>query len=166
MRSRAGFTLIEVLIVVSIMLVLSAVVYPKVIDLKVDTEGRAMAMPVRQVREQIRLHAALADYPLSVEGFPREIDPDWFPGRRLPRDLWTFREFDIQVVAGPKGATEPNNKTFNLKPDGTAAGHTAWYNKSNGAFCVKIPDKGSEDRIQELFQLANGTTGGSVGNGN
>ena len=165
MRNRAGFTLIEVLIVMSIMLVLSAVIYPKVMDLKVDTEGRTMAVSARQVREQIRLHTSLADCQFSFEGFPKEIDPTWFPGRRLPRDLWTFREFKVQVVAGPKDATEPNHKTFNLKPDGTASGHTAWYNKSNGAFCIKVPDRGSEDRINEMFQLANRNAGSSVGRG-
>lgn len=163
MRNRAGFTLIEILIVMSIMLVLSGIVYPKFIELKIDAEGRTMAVTVRQVRAQIQLHASIADGPLSAEGFPNKIDPAWFPGERLPRDLWTFREFKVQVVAGPKDATAPNNKTFNLKADGTAAGHTAWYNKANGSFCVKVPNLGSEDHIQEVFLLANLSAGGSVG---
>ena len=166
MRNRAGFTLIEVLIVMSIMLILSAVVYPAYRELKVGTEGKTMAVTVRQVREQIRLHASIADGPLSFDGFPEEVDPAWFPGHRLPRDLWTFREFNIQVVAGPKVATAPNNKTFNLKPDGSAAGHTAWYNKANGAFCIKVPNQGSEDHIHDVFDLVNRNAGGFVHNGN
>ncbi len=156
MRSRAGFTLIEFLIVMAILLILSGIVYPKFAGIKMNTEGRTMAATARQIRNQIQLHASIADVPLSFEGYPAEVDPAWFPGRNLPKDPWTRGEFKVQVVAGPKDASEPNNKTFKIKNDGGFTGHTAWYNKSNGAFCVKVPDRGSEADIQEMFRLING----------
>ncbi len=157
MRSRTGFTLIELLIVMAILLILSAIAYPKVAGLKDDAQGTVLATTVHQVRRQIQLHTSIADVALSREGYPDEVDPAWFPGRNLPRDPWTYGEFKIQIVAGPKDATEPNNKTFKIKNDGGITGHTAWYNKSNGAFCVKVPDRGSEADINAMFRLINGT---------
>jgi len=157
MRSRAGFTLIEILIVMAILLILSAIIYPQYIELKNDAQGTMLAAAVHQVRQKIQLHASIADVALSKEGYPDEVDPAWFPGRSLPRDPWTYGQLKIQVVAGPKDASEPNNKTFSVKKNGSFTGHTAWYNKSNGAFCMKVPDRGSEDDIYELFRRINGT---------
>ena len=160
MRSHSGFTLIEVLIVMALLTILSAIAYPKLHMLQVDTEGRAMAATVRHVREQIQLHASIADVPLSYDGYPSHIDPAWFPGHILPRDPWTYKQLKIQIVEGPKDATEPNNKTFRINGNGGIAGHSAWYNRSNGAFCIKVPDAGSEDDIQEMFHLVNRYSGG------
>ena len=156
MRSRAGFTLIELLIAMAIVVILSAVAYPKLAGLQADARGTMLATTVHRVRQKIELHMSIADVALSPEGYPAEIDPTWFPGRNLPRDPWTHSELKIQIVAGPKDASEPNNKTFKLKKDGGFTGHTAWYNKSNGAFCVKVPDAGSENDILEMFRLING----------
>jgi prepilin-type N-terminal cleavage/methylation domain-containing protein len=156
MRSRAGFTLIEILIAMAIVVILSAVAYPKFVGLRSDAEGAMMATTVHRVRQKIQLHMSIADVALSPEGYPDEVHPAWFPGRNLPRDPWTYTQLKIQVVAGPKDASEPNNKTFTLKKDGSFTGHTAWYNKANGAFCLKVPDTGSEDDILDMFRLING----------
>ncbi len=156
MRSSHGFTLIELLIVIAILAILAAIVYPLAMDATGNVESVTMAATVRTVRERIGLHGSTGDTPLSTEGYPNQVDPDWFPRRALPRDVWTRRPLFIQVVHGPKQATEPNNKTFNLRSDGLAAGHTAWYNAANGSFCVKVPNRGSEDDIREMFLRVNG----------
>ncbi len=156
MRSSHGFTLIELLIVIAILAILAAIVYPLVVDAIGDVESVTMATTVRTVRERIELHGSTGDTLLSTEGYPNQIDPDWFTRRALPRDVWTHRPLFIQVVQGPKQATEPNNKTFNLRPGGLAAGHTAWYNAANGSFCAKVPNRGSEDEMLERFRRVNG----------
>jgi len=114
MRSRAGFTPIEILIAMAIVVILSAVAYPKFVGLRSDAEGAMMATTVHRVRQKIQLHMSIADVALSPEGYPDEVHPAWFPGRNLPRDPWTYTQLKIQVVAGPKDASEPNNKTFTL----------------------------------------------------
>jgi prepilin-type N-terminal cleavage/methylation domain-containing protein len=156
MRSRAGFTLIELLIALAIVLILSAVVYPKFAGFQSDAQGSMLATTVHRVRQKIELHMSIADVTLSPEGYPDEVHPAWFPGRSLPKDPWTSSLLKIQIVAGPKDASEPNNKTFKLIKGGGFTGHTAWYNKSNGAFCLKVPDVGSEDDILQKFRLING----------
>ncbi len=156
MRSRRGFTLIELFIAMAIVLVLAAIIYPLLMDVTGDVESVTMAATVRTVRQRIQVHASMGDTPLSTEGYPNQVDPAWFPRLALPRDAWTLRPLFVQVVHGPKTATEPNNKTFNLKPNGLAAGHTAWYNAANGSFCAKVPNRGSEDDMLERFRRVNG----------
>jgi len=156
MCSRRGFTLIELLIVIAILAILAAIVYPLIVDATGDVESVTMAATVRTVRQTIEVHGFSGDTPLSVEGYPNQVDPDWFPRRALPRDVWTHRPLFIQVVHRPKQVTEPNHKTFNLRTDGLPAGHTAWYNAANGSFCAKVPKRGSEDDILEMFRRING----------
>ena len=156
MRRRRGITLIELMIVMAILAILAAIIHPMIMDAAGDVESITMAATVRAVRQRIEIHGSSGDSPLSIEGYPNQIVPNWFPRSALPRDAWTLRPLFIQVVHGPKQATEPNNKTFNLTAGGQAAGHTAWYNAANGSFCAKVPNRGSEDDIQELFHLVNG----------
>ena len=115
MRSRAGFTLIEILLVMAILLILSAIAYPTFVELKDDAQGTMLSTLVHQVRERIELHTSIGDVALSVEGYPEGIDPAWFPGQNLPKDPWTYGEFKIQVVAGPKDASEPNSNLGEMK---------------------------------------------------
>ncbi|MHC4414052.1 MAG: type II secretion system protein [Planctomycetota bacterium] len=155
MRKRSAFTLIEVLIVMSILVVLAGVVYPIIADTAAMGGPTTMANTVRQVREQITYHAAVGDVPLSAEGHPNTIDPAWFAGGRLPEDAWTYRPLNIQVVHGAKDQVHPNNKSYQLRPDGQAAGHTAWYNASNGAFCARVPRIGTPDEILATYNYVN-----------
>ncbi len=155
---RWGFTLIEILIALAILAILLGVVYPMVATAGQFAPTYTMSTVVRQVRERIQYHTVLADVPLSNEGYPKTLDPAWFSSVQLPVDSWTHRPLNVQVVNGPKNATAPNNKTFVYKKDGTAAGHTAWYNAANGSFCVLVPKgKNAEDDLAE-FTLVNGET--------
>lgn len=159
MRSRRGFTLIEILIVMSMLLVLAALAYPSFTHITLDAEQIRVVLTVRNVRDQIQLHRSIGDVSLSQDGHPDEVPANWFPGGRMPSDPWTSNELKIQVVNGPKAATEPNRKTFKINSNGKPAGHTAWYNRANGSFCIKVPDRGSEQEILDLFHSINGTTG-------
>ncbi len=164
MRSRRGFTLIEILIVMSMLSILAALLYPSFTHLAVDAERAMVMVTVRNVRDRIQLHTSIGDVALSLEGHPDDIDSDWFPGRRLPSEPWTSSQLKIQIVNGPKTATEPNNKTFRINPNGKPTGHTAWYNRANGSFCVKVPDRGSEQDILALFREINNLDSGFTAN--
>ena len=155
---RSGVTIIETTIAMAILAILLAVVYPMMATAGQFAPTYTMSAVVRQVRERIQYHTALADVPLSNEGYPTTLDPAWFSPAQLPADSWTHRPLNVQVVNGPKNATAPSIKTFVHKPDGTAAGHTAWYNAANGSFCVKVPKgKNAQDDLAE-FTLVNGET--------
>ena len=159
MRRRAGFTLIEILIAMAILLILAGIAYPRVAQLGELAPSTTMAVVVRQIRERIQFHAAVADVPLSTEGYPQTVDPRWFAGGRLPADGWTASTLKVQVVHGPKAASFPNRKSFVVRPDGRPAGQTAWYNAANGSFCALVPRKGTTDEILAVFNRVNGATG-------
>ena len=159
MRNRAGFTLIEILIAVAILAILVGLVIPTITGLGETARNASMATTARQIRRQIEFHAAVRDVPPSQEGYPDDIDPEWFAGYRLPPDVWTLGELKVQVVHGPKQANVPNHKTFQVRKDGGATGHTAWYNAANGSFCVLVPKRGTDQEILDTFLAVNGLSG-------
>ncbi len=162
MRPRSGFTLLESLIVGAIIVSLAAVLYPVLASVGDASHVVAAASTVRVVREQIELHRVLRDGPMSPEGYPASIEPRWFHGRRLPRDPWTLSPIAVQVVSGPSTAAAPNEVTFEIGADAQPQGKTAWYNSSNGSFCMKVPDGGTEAEIQEKVALINDWDGVST----
>ncbi len=157
MTKRRGFTLMEVLIVMAILLVLAGIVYPLMADVNDLARPATMAATVRQVREKIIYHTGLGDVPMSAEGYPNSIEPAWFTNGRMPVDAWTQEPLSVQVVHGSKDATCPELASFVITPDGRPAGHTAWYNAANGSFCVKVPRLGTKDEQLERFSRINGS---------
>jgi hypothetical protein len=139
----------------AIVMVLAGIVYPHYSDIGDLTRPSAMAVTVRQVRTKIFHHTGLGETQLSQDGFPNSIEPSWF-SNGMPVDVWTNQPLNVQVVHGGKDAVYPNNESFVIKPDGRPAGHTAWYNAANGAFCVLVPMQGTKDERQELFSRVNG----------
>lgn len=161
MKNRTGFTLIEILIAVVIIAILAGLVIPTITGLGETARHASMVTTARQIRRQIEFHAAVQDVPISPEGYPDDIDPEWFAANRLPLDVWTLGELKVQVVHGPKEANVPNHKTFQVK-NGRATGHTAWYNAANGSFCVLVPKRGTDQEILETFLAVNGLTGADL----
>ncbi len=152
MRRRSGFTLSEVLAVVVILGILAAVVVPQMSFAAEDARPTLMSATVRHIRQQIEYHVAIGDVPLSAGGYPDTIDPDWFMLGRLPKHMWTNLPLILKVET--KGADEvyPKKKTFDLNK---ADKENAWYNTTNGAFCVLVPKQGDEAEELRDFNLAN-----------
>ncbi|MHC4429314.1 MAG: type II secretion system protein [Planctomycetota bacterium] len=168
MRQRSAFTFIEVMITLAIVGILVGIFYPMIVDLEDVSQARVMQTTVRHIREKIEFHTALHDGPVSPEGFPTAVNAQWFPTGHVPLHAWTGQPMDVQIVHGPKTATEPNHKSFNHKADGSSAGHDAWYNASNGSFCALVPVKGSDAEVRGMFDLINKGDEGYYGarNGN
>jgi len=156
MRKRSAFTIIEILIVSAILLVLAGIVYPLVAELPRNAQTVTMTGVVRLIRQKILYHAAVADVPLSREGYPNTIDPAWFGNGLLPQNVWTKRPLKIQTVHGSKDRMVPNHKTFKLPRSNGVGQHTAWYNAATGAFVALVPKIGSEADMRGMFNLVNG----------
>jgi prepilin-type N-terminal cleavage/methylation domain-containing protein len=161
MRRRWGFSLIEVLLVMAILFILSAMVYPVLADIERDSRTTAMAASVRDIREQIALHAALGTRPRAPSGFPAALHASWFAGGELPVDLWTGRPLTIEVVDGPADRLYPDSRAFELTPDGATSRPTAWYNSANGSFCVRVPRAASDTETLALFHRVNEAAAGA-----
>ena len=156
MRKRSAFTIIEILIVSAILVVIAGIAYPLVAGIPRNVQTVTMTGVVRLIRQKILYHAAVGDVPLSKEGYPKTIEPEWFRNGLIPQDVWTRRPLRIQTVHGAKDQTIPTDKTFTYPPSIGFGEHTAWYNAATGAFVALVPNIGSEAVMREMFNLVNG----------
>lgn len=156
MSARRGFTIVELMIVLTIVFILVGIAYPIMNGVEEQAETTAMAMTVRRVRQQIWYHATVGDTPLSGGGYPEGVRPTWFEEDTLPAHPATGEPLKLQEVSGGKSEIYPNQKSFNVNErKNSAAGHTAWYNRANGAFCLKVPREGSPEQILARFYEVN-----------
>ena len=156
MRKRSAFTIIEILIVSAILIVIAGIAYPLVAEIPRNVQTATMTGVVRLIRQKILYHAAVGDVPLSKEGYPKTIEPEWFRNGLIPQDVWTRRPLRIQTVHGAKDQTIPTDKTFKFLPSNGVGKHTAWYNAATGAFVALVPNIGAEAEMREMFNLVNG----------
>jgi prepilin-type N-terminal cleavage/methylation domain-containing protein len=149
---RRAFTLVEVLIVVVILGILAAIVMPRFSRSDDLTRTRVMAAGVRHIRELVIYHAAARDTTLSASGYPTGLDPDWFRNGTLPEHAWTGLPIIADVVSDGEDDVYPGTKTFN---PATAGADNAWYNDTNGAFCVLVPPQVNDAATLQSFNDAN-----------
>ena len=151
-RPSRAFTLVELLIVVTILGILAALVVPYIAKADDNSRADTLAVNVRHIREMITLYSGRAGTPQSPQGFPQALDPDWFHGGRFPKHTWTSTSMIVETVAGPATVTYPAAKTFD--PTDPAAA-SAWYNTASGAFCVRVPPQADNAKTLQMFNIAN-----------
>ncbi|MHC4909815.1 MAG: type II secretion system protein [Planctomycetota bacterium] len=151
-RRVSGFSLIEVLIVMSILSILAALVLPSVMSAQDAGRKETMATNVRIIAATIESHAGSSAIALSASGYPLVLDQTWFAGGQLPLNPWSSRGLTIETVAGPADDRFPVVKTF----DPSAAGQQdCWYNSGSGAFCARVPAQANDADTLSLFNEVN-----------
>ena len=115
-------------------------------------KAEAMSATVTHIRQLIELKAAKREGNLAASGFPALIDPDWFQMGHLPYHTWTRDPMIVQAVDAGADQVYPAIKTFNDQAPGA---DSAWYNTTNGAFCVLVGHTGDDAKDLEAFNSAN-----------
>jgi type II secretory pathway pseudopilin PulG len=151
----SAFTLIELLIIVSVLGILAAIVAPMISNSSDQARIEAIASNVSQIRADIIYHAGVADVPLSAGGSPTMVQAAWFRGGQLPEHAWTGAPMVVQVVNGAANAVYPAVKVFNPMIAGATS---AWYNAINGAFCALVPPDDTDAKTLARFNAANKVT--------
>ena len=149
---RRGLTLIELLLVLAILAILAALTFPMLNNTTDMARIEASATNVNQIRNFILHHAGMHDVPLSAGGFPAAIDGNWFTSGVLPNHSWSDRPMIIEVVNAADTIVFPAVKTYNPTVPGDP---NAWYNATNGAFCVRVPPMASDALTLEVFNESN-----------
>jgi len=148
---RRGFTLIEILVVVVILGIISAIVISVFGDVTGDARISATQSDLKNMKTQVQVRA-------QEEGgvFPEEITvemlEEWFRiARSHPFSLPTT---PLGIETAPPGdptTRHPANKFI------TGAVHGWWYNPANGALRSRIRDLGDDAANLELYNKINNT---------
>ena len=150
---QRGLAMVEVLIILTIVLILALIVMPTFMDMTDNGRAKTMATTARHMRELIGYKSAAHAVPLSAGGFPTAIYPAWFPRGQLPYHAWTNEPLRVETVVGDAHDVFPHLKTFDPHDRGA---NTAWYNTTNGSFCVRVPPQISDPDTLATFNTVNG----------
>ena len=158
-RSRRGFTLMELMMVVVILGILAALLVPQFVDSSTTSQASTMGSTVRYVRQMLQFHRNSGEYQVSTSGWPAQISQQWFRGDSLPLHPWTGDAVVIEIVDGASTEVYPAQKIFDAS-DSMAA--NCWYNRTNGSFCARVGAAGTNAQTLELFNAANLCSAGSM----
>jgi general secretion pathway protein G len=138
---RAGFTLIELVIVVLILGILAAVTVPRIVDAVDDTKEASLVNTLYEVRTAIDMHRQkVGSYPGNAS---TEVD--------FKSDLQPFlRRFAKNPI---KDSDQVAVKTDGLPFTGTVAGGAGWrYDNQSGQFIANSNGM-SSDGVRRYWEL-------------
>jgi len=127
-RARAGFTLIEIMVVIVILGVLAALVVPRVLERPDEARAIAAKSDVAAIMQALKLYRLDNQrYPTAEQGLNAlvakpdapPVPPNWKPGgylEKLPKDPWG-RPY-VYVIPGVRGEIE----VFSFGADGQPGG--------------------------------------------
>lgn len=150
--TRRAFTLIEIIIVVSILAILAAVALPKFTSGKGEAQLAALATNVGSIQNK-----ATSEFARTGE-WPAAIDDGWFAGGEPDHPQNNFGMPMIQTVDA-SGVRHPVQKVL---ADGGAGAY--WYNVAEGTFRARVTDQGSEAATLEAYNQINGSNETDLGN--
>ncbi len=142
----SGFTLVEMLLVISILGILAAVVIPQYFHVQDEGRINAAASMAHMVNVKIAEHQA------RTGSYPQTIDPEWFTQNRLPENPFAPGGPATLDVEATHGQTHPLTKAAEEDE-----GINLWYNPKNGSFRVRVPIQASEEATLELYNRVNNT---------
>ena len=142
---RSGMTLLEILIVLSIMAVLIAIIAPRILGSQKKADIKATRLQLSNIEEALKLYAAdNRTFPNTEEGLvsllqapsdekrSKNWDGPYFDGEDIPVDPWGnefkyeypsthgSRDFPDIWSFGPDGEENTDDDIFNWKSDGSS----------------------------------------------
>lgn len=142
---QAGMTLIEILIVVTLLAIISIIVIPRYAEANMEAKIAAAQEILHSVQTQIAVHRQ------TQGGYPEVIDPRWFAAGDLPENPFDpDHPIGIQYV-DPGDPKQSHPGTKSVRPTGSF-----WYNPSNGCFRAYVRKMPTSNETLQLYNHVNG----------
>ena len=141
----AGFTLVEILIVVVILGILASIVIPQFSSATEQSKAVATASIVRTVQSKVFENYAMDG------NYATTLEDSWFVEGSLPHNPLAPEQQSPIVLydnSAADNATHPADKLV------TTSG-AFWYNPNNGTFRALVPAQDTEALTLELYNQAN-----------
>jgi hypothetical protein len=141
----------------AIIVVAAFAIGPTLTRAAVDAERASLAGSLATIRAAVEAHRHSRLVRTVESGWPAAIHPDWFGGNEfggheMPRHPLTGRALLVEIV-DEADAIAPAVKTF-APNDGNA--RALWYNRTNGAVCLRVPDQADDAAALAVFNEVNG----------
>jgi hypothetical protein len=113
---------------------------------------------LHQIEQHLKVQIALEKVELTDAGWPRTIDPEWFPLQQ-PRNLLLSEGRTWVEVVGPQDRHMRHPRTITGDDRALAA---FWYNPYQGIVRARIPAGITDVETVSLYNQVNGTTLSSI----
>jgi general secretion pathway protein G len=161
MKSKSGFTLVEILIVVVILGILAAIVIPQFTDASTEAKTSSLMSDLQTVRSQIEL------YKVQHNDNVPSLDMVAFGGKQVNGLTGVTLIDGTQVAAGTAESYGPYLQQMPMNPfndfsavdttgapgGGDAAGTGWYYNTTTGDFRADDDYDGDEDGVLDHIDL-------------
>ena len=121
--NKKGFTLIELVMVIVILGILSAIAIPKFVDLTVEAKIAATQSGLGAVRSVIAIEYAKSATSGTAD-FPSAITTDLFADERVPENKLNSSTSVGAVVAAPSGTATSANGWWYISASGKAGAYS------------------------------------------
>ena len=149
---RDGFTLVELLIVAVVLAIFAAFVVQSIANTEVDAKISAAQNVTKMVQRKVDEHYA------RYGEWPQEIPVNWFLGYKLP-----VNPLEPEHKKTIQNDYDRSNNPFKYHPrTKTTKNWPFWYNLSNGAFRIRVPEQESDAETLALYNLVNLTNAASL----
>lgn len=140
--TNQGFTLVEMLVVIAILALVSALVVPQFASASGDAQISSAASTVRRVQEQIEVFRA------TQGQYPAVIAPSWFAGDALPRNPFAPEVQDSVYYDSSNSTTKTHPTIKDLRDESIKV---YWYNPLNGRFRARVTHMSSDEESLDLY---------------
>ena len=125
----------------------------KYIEQDREDEIAFIAEEVRRFEQVIKLHAATEGVELTGRGWPKTINPEWFPSNAPTNSLLSPDRPWVEVATPDEAQLlHPNNRIASDSTDSMF-----WYNPYQGVIRTRVPPSISDNSTLQLYNRLNRT---------
>lgn len=141
-KKQTAFTLVELLILVVVISILTAIVFPTISDVSDQTRLTAAQTSVRAIQKQIDIHKT------KTGQYAPTLQVEWFRGYKIPKSPYGSGNGTPVFYANKLNKLHPTFKEVNSRTP-------YWYNSMTGLVRIRVPVQASDVETLELYNAAN-----------